>query len=252
MSNDKLRRQILFEAARMLYVRQESDYYRAKLKAGRRVCQGWVKPSDLPTDREIREEIQAMVRMNEAGRFAGEPQLRSAAARQDGSPTDDRELPEDRFELYRTLLTPLETVKQDPLRHPEGDALYHSLQVFEHARQARPYDEEFQTAALLHDVGKAIDPREHVRAALAELDGHITPRTAWFIEHHHEVAQLREGSLGVRARRRLEAHEDYDDLLLLAECDRAGRERGAQVPDIEEALEHLRQLAQEDDDAGGY
>ena len=43
--------------------------------------------------------------------------------------------------------------------HPEGDVLYHSLQVFELARDELPYDEEFLLAALLHDVGKAIDPQ---------------------------------------------------------------------------------------------
>src|SRR3954471_1964849 len=64
----------------------------------------------------------------------------------------------DRFELYRLLLAPLEGVKQNPRYHPEGDALYHSLQVFELARLERSYDEEFLLAALLHDVGKAIDP----------------------------------------------------------------------------------------------
>ncbi len=37
----------------------------------------------------------------------------------------------DRFELYRMLLLPLEEVKQSARHHPEGDALYHSLQVFE-------------------------------------------------------------------------------------------------------------------------
>ena len=68
----------------------------------------------------------------------------------------------DRFELYRMLLRPLEGVKQSPKYHPEGDALYHSLQVFELARDERGYDEEFLLAALLHDVGKAIDPSDHV------------------------------------------------------------------------------------------
>ena len=56
--------------------------------------------------------------------------------------------------------------------------LYHSLQVFELAREALPYDEEFLLAALLHDVGKAIDARDHVAAGLEALDGHITPRRA--------------------------------------------------------------------------
>ena len=102
----------------------------------------------------------------------------------------------DRFQIYQMLLLPLETVKQEPEYHPEGDALYHSLQVFELARDALPYDEEFQLAALLHDVGKAIDPRDHVAAALEALDGHITERTAWLIAHHMEAGALRDGTLG--------------------------------------------------------
>jgi hypothetical protein len=236
MSNDKLRRQITYEAARMLCARQESDYYRAKLKAARRICQGWVHRHDLPSDREIREEIQALARMSEGGFRADDAHEFSPVA----APETDR------FQVYQSLLMPLETVKQDPRWHPEGDALYHSLQVFKRAQEALPYDEEFQTAALLHDVGKAIDPREHVAAALAALNGHVTERTRWFIEHHMEAEQLREGELGARARRRLEAHEDFDELMLLSECDLAGRECGVEVPEVDEALAHLRDLAGED------
>lgn len=72
----------------------------------------------------------------------------------------------DQFDLFRLLLQPLERVKQDARYHPEGDALYHSLQVFELAREARAWDEELILAALLHDVGKAIDPADHVSAGL--------------------------------------------------------------------------------------
>ena len=50
-------------------------------------------------------------------------------------------------------------------------------------------------------------------------------------------------ALGVRARRRLEASEDFEDLLLLAQCDDQGRQRGVEVPDVEDALEYLRELA---------
>jgi hypothetical protein len=232
MPNDKLRRQIIYEAARLLVARQESEFYRAKLKAARRLGQSWVHPGDLPSDREIRDEIQAMARLAETGL---PPEI---AERLQPRPAIDR------FAVYHMLLVPLETVRQDPAQHPEGDALYHSLQVFELARQSLAYDEEFQSAALLHDVGKAIDPRDHVAAALEALDGHITDRTAWLIEHHLEARALREGTLGARARRRLETAPDYDDLVLLADCDRAGRQRGVSVPDVEEALEHLRALAQ--------
>ena len=149
----------------------------------------------------------------------------------------------DRFQIYQMLLAPLETVKQKAEYHPEGDALYHSLQVYELARDALPYDEEFQLAALLHDVGKAIDPRDHVAAGLEALDGHITERTAWLIAHHMEAGALRDGALGVRARRRLEAAENFDDLMLLCDCDRRGRQRGVEVQELEDALAELRELA---------
>ena len=54
-----------------------------------------------------------------------------------------------------------------------------------------------------------------------------------------------DGTLGVLSRRQLAASENYEELLLLAECDRAGRVRGAPVPDIPEALDYLRELAEE-------
>ena len=42
----------------------------------------------------------------------------------------------DRFAIYRMRLEPLESVKQNPRYHPEGDALFHSLQVFQLARES--------------------------------------------------------------------------------------------------------------------
>jgi hypothetical protein len=238
MSNDKLRRQIAFEAARMMCAGQEADCYQAKMRVARRLVKGWIKPADLPTDREIRDAIHALSRLGET---------RPGPV----SEVDDADVPVplDRFQVYRMLLAPLEMVQQKPERHPEGDALYHSLQVFALARDALPYDEEFQLAALLHDVGKAIDPRDHVNAALAALEGAITPRTAWLIENHSAAGALRDGTLGLRARRRLEASLDFDDLMLLCDCDRRGRLKGAIVPDVEEALEHLRDLADSDEAA---
>ena len=65
MTTSKLRRQIAWQAARLMYDRQESEYYRAKMKAAKICCKGWVKPRDLPSNSEIREEIQHMARMLE-------------------------------------------------------------------------------------------------------------------------------------------------------------------------------------------
>src|SRR5262249_25706224 len=57
----------------------------------------------------------------------------------------------DPYQVFRMLLLPLENVRQSARYHPEGDVLYHLLQVFELARERRPYDEEVLQAALLHD-----------------------------------------------------------------------------------------------------
>ena len=65
MNRSKLRRQITWEAARLMYSRQESEYYRAKMKAARLIGQGWVKPADLPSNAEIRDEIQSLARLYE-------------------------------------------------------------------------------------------------------------------------------------------------------------------------------------------
>lgn len=363
MTSDKLRRQIIFESARLMYTRQETEYYRAKMKAARKICRGWVKPSDLPSNAEIRDEIQRFAGLYEGdARLGSLRDMRLAALHvmrllrrykprligstltghvRRGSDIDihifpagiesvtacldeegydyhvehkrvrkhgeervfthihirDRftieltcyrpdqagyvfkssitgkameraslgdlealirsEYPDldldtalleaeqqvDRFQIYRVLLIPLEQVEQSKKYHPEGDALYHSLQVFDLARDEIPYDEEFQLAALLHDVGKAIDPKDHVAAGLHALEGFITDRTAWLIGTHMEAQRILDGSIGSRARRRLQSSPDYDELLTLARCDRDGRVPGAAAPELDEALDDLRELS---------
>lgn len=363
MNADKVRRQITFEAARMMYTRQESEYYRAKMKAGRKVCRGWVKPSLLPSNAEIRDELQRFVSLYEGDRrFDNLRDMRLTAWRmmqllkefkpkligstltgfvRHGSDVDihlfsssieaiagrldeqglpfhvehkhvrkngeertfthihvrekfpveltcyaadqahvpmkssvtgktmeranlqefeallqqeypDLDLQEatseldydiDRFELYRLLLIPLANVEQSKKYHPEGDALYHTLQVFGLAWEVRPYDEEFLLAALLHDIGKGIDPLDHVASGLEALDGMISSRTAWMIEHHMETHKILDGTIGARAWKRLQSHADYEDLILLGECDRGGRVPGADVMEVDEILDLLRDLA---------
>lgn len=362
MKTSKLRRQICFEAGRAMYFRHESEYYRAKQKAAARICKGWVKPADLPSNAEIREEIQSFARLHEGtartdnlqhmrltalrvmrllARFkpkligstltghvrqgsdidlhvfsdsleaitavlddqmlfydierklvrkhgearvfthihlkdtfpveltvyasdlvnfvfkssiTGKPIERASIAQLeqlmsveypelsvDESLRDMEDQP-DRFQLFYSLLLPLEEVKQHPKYHPEGDALYHSLQVFDLACDELPYDEEFLLAALLHDIGKAIEPRDHVAAGLEALDGFISQRTAWLIEHHMEAHKILDGTIGARAHRRMRENESYEELLLLCGCDRGGRQRGVQTIELEGAIEYVRDL----------
>ena len=127
---------------------------------------------------------------------------------------------------------------------PEGDALYHTLQVFELAKGVRPWDEEFLLAALLHDVGKGIDRYDHVAAGLQALDGLISPRTTFLIENHMLAHEYRAGTLGAKAKQRLEATGEMEDLLLLEEMDMGGRVPGAVVGTVDEAIAYLRELEQ--------
>src|SRR5438067_5726971 len=325
MALTKLRQAIALEAARLMYELVESEYFTAKRKAAKRLCRRGVKPEDLPSNAEIRDQIQVFARIHERDKrtehlremrlqalrlmrllrayrprligsvmtghvrkgsdidvhvFSDSVGLVTDLLEQEGYQFDVerkqvvkhgearvfthvhvharfnfeltiyaedkahyvfkssitgkaierasvRELEEllqreypglnlegeleareevvDPYQIYRMLLLPLENVKGSPKYHPEGDVLYHSLQVFELARDARPYDEELLLAALLHDVGKGIDRGRHVEAGLSALDGLITERTAWLIAHHMDAQALRNGTLGGKPKRELQA-----------------------------------------------
>ena len=362
MANSRLRRQIAWQAARLMYDRQESEYYRAKMKAAKICCKGWVKPKDLPSNAEIREEIQHMARMLEGDtneqrlfemriealrvmrilnafrtrligsvltghirsgsdidihvfcdslesvtgildshgfnyeverkrvvkdgerniyehvhikdRFeveltvyptrkssfvfkssiTGKPIERASEAQliplmENFYPDVDIELAieeseqkVDPYQLFYSLLLPLENVKQNPQYHPEGDALYHSLQVYDLACDANPWDEEFLLAALLHDVGKGIDPYDHVAAGVEAIFDFVTDRTLWLVENHMLAHKLHDKTIGARKRKRLAESENFDDLVLLGRCDREGRKQGIETTGLEEALEYIRTI----------
>ncbi len=256
-ADDRVRRQIAREAARRmlpllapeegadprrLREASESDFYTAKRKAAA-VLGHPVRPGDLPTDSEVREEVLALLEAREDA-----PESSEDGDEDDSEPGGIHRLSDhiDRFAIYKMRLEPLAAVKQNPRWHPEGDALYHSLQVFEKARQVRPYDEEFLLASLLHDVGKAIDPHDHVVAGLRALEGTLTERTSWLIEHHMDLMARPDRPMSPKLRAAIDASEYCDDLKLLRDLDEAGREPGAPVATVDEALAYLRGLESED------
>jgi hypothetical protein len=261
-ADDRLRLQIAQEAARRLLPRvapesgsgplddvSEAEYYAAKRKAaavlGRRV-----RPGDLPSDHEVRQAVVALARDRAEAERSGAPTVILEPEPAPDPSAVPRKLAEvlDRFELYRMRLEPLDAVKQGARSHPEGDALFHSLQVFELARLERPFDEEFLLAALLHDVGKAIDPADHIAAGLEALDGAISERTRWLIAHHRDARAAVDAAPAGRARRvpGVEADDEaIEDLLLLGRLDREGRVPGAPVPSVAEALDYLKGLEDE-------
>lgn len=141
---DKPRQRIAGEAARG--VAGGSDARRAMFRAARRVARGWVPDDRLPSQAEIAGDVQRRL-----------------------DPTAALEpLTGDRFAALTAVVGMLTTVRLNPATHPEGDALEHSLQVFEQVMAERPFDEELLTAALVHDVGRAFDRDRVVEAGLEE------------------------------------------------------------------------------------
>ena len=252
MADSKLRRQLAWRAARLMWLKQETDWFRARSRAIRELVRGRVPSADLPQHADIREqllrmEVESGVRGDLASPITGnshdsaeETPRSSKLSRESSHATPEAR---DRWALYAALLRPLENVMLPRRTHPEGDALYHSLQVFELARAELPYDEEFLLAALLHSVGQALDRLDPVGSGLAALEGAISERTAWLIAHLPDAHACLEGTIGGRARRRLEENESFDELMTLARCDREGRRPGARVVRLEEALAYVRQLA---------
>jgi len=130
------------------------------------------------------------------------------------------------------LLSALEGVAQDPVWHPEGDALFHSLQVFGHARRATD-DPDLLAAALLHDVGKGLD-RPHEEEGAELVAPWVSERVCWLVRHHLDL--LRDPR---RTRRRLRGSPQLRDLQQLRAWDVAGRDPEAWVPSVEEAVNHV-------------
>jgi predicted nucleotidyltransferase len=364
MSDQRLRRHIAIEAAKLMYERVEKEYYTAKRKAAAQLGVNFRhQPQHLPSNREIRDELEIIARMHEGEkRYDKLAEMRLAALRmmrllepfhprligsvvtghiRKGSDIDlhvfshnasaitdvldqhgyryeverkrvikhnterlfthihvpdrwtceltvyspelinyvfkssitgkaierasieelealiarehpdvdlrstDEEETIDPFMVWELLLKPLADVRQDSRWHPESDALYHSLQAFQIARDEYPYDEEMITAALLHDVGKAIDPHDHVAAGLEALEGTFTQREEFLIAHHMDAQKYHDGRLGQKLRTKLRASEWFDDLMTLRDIDDRARKPGMKVCTLEEALSFLREMREE-------
>lgn len=127
-----------------------------------------------------------------------------------------------------TWLGDLDGVPQDARFHPEGDALFHSLQVFERALDDRA-EGELLAAALLHDIGKAHGGRDH-DAIGAELLIGWPQRITWCVAHHLDLLRSPR-----QARSRLAGTLALRDLERLRRWDLAGRDPRARVREPEEA-----------------
>jgi predicted HD phosphohydrolase len=138
------------------------------------------------------------------------------------------------------LLLALDGVRQSPRYHPEGDALYHSLQAFELARRETD-DHALWAAALLHDVGKAVGSEEHDATGADMLDGLVAPRIVWLVRHHLDLLDS-----PAATKRRLRGTRALSDLVRLRRWDVGGRSPTATVLSAERALTLLFDSASEE------
>src|SRR5437867_3679089 len=66
MADERIRRQITLRAAQLMYERVETEYFTAKRKAARELgLDSRFRPRDLPSNREIRDEIQKLAELYE-------------------------------------------------------------------------------------------------------------------------------------------------------------------------------------------
>lgn len=131
------------------------------------------------------------------------------------------------------LLLALDRVPQDPRWHPEGDALFHSLQVFDLARRETA-DRSLWAAALLHDVGKAFACADHAEEGADVLAELVCPRIVWLVRHHLHLLRAPGAT-----RRRLRRTKALADLTRLRRWDVGGRSPEATVLRPEAAVELL-------------
>ena len=134
-------------------------------------------------------------------------------------------------EYLLSLLLALDGVIQSSKYHPESDALYHTLQVFEWAFNESD-DPELWLAALFHDIGKSVDSKYHCEVGEKMVSCLFSERVVWLIAHHLDLMKFPK-----KTKQRLANTRQLNDLECLRKWDLAGRDPFADVRGPEEALD---------------
>ena len=95
--------------------------------------------------------------------------------------------------LFNLIVT-CQGITQNKIRHPEADVYTHLIQCYNLAKNKfkKPYnneDKEFILAALLHDIGKIKQPRDHDKHGADMLNklNFIPKKTIWLVKHHINI-----------------------------------------------------------------
>ncbi|MFN0196517.1 MAG: hypothetical protein ACKVT0_07210 [Planctomycetaceae bacterium] len=209
----------------------DTDFIASSKQAATALTHRKLQSSDLPTLAEILSQIFLITGWFQQADAPMQPV--------EPVPSDAGTLSPDVIAFFRMLLNRLSSVHVDRAEHPEGDLLYHTLQVYELGVAEQDYDEEFLLACLLHDVGYAIDRREPIPAALEVIGRFLTPRTKFLIEHLPDASEYLKTR---KIRPSVRKSEHFEDLLLLARLNQRGRKIGVQTATVDEALNYIASL----------
>ena len=222
--HEKKRGRIAAEAARRLV--RGGDIRRSRIGAARRLAREWVPEDELPSSTDVTRELSRQRLVDDDDRSGGLMALIG-----------------DRFDKIAALVRPLAAVRLDATYYHVATLLDFTLLSFSYVEQRRPFDEELLTASLLVEAGRVIDRRRAIEAILDAADGLVSPRTVWLIEMRNAAIAYSAGTLGHRARHRLVAHADFDDVMLLAEAVRAEDAGEMNHRSLDQAVERLRALS---------
>lgn len=137
------------------------------------------------------------------------------------------------FDYLKQLLFDLEDVEQSRKYHPEGNALFHSLQVFELTLQCST-EPRLWAASLFHDVGKSVDSQRHCEIGNQMLSSVLNEDIVWLVEHHLDLMISPK-----KTQKKYSNQPKLNDLEILRKCDIKGRDPFARPMSVRSAVKLL-------------
>jgi len=144
------------------------------------------------------------------------------------------------------LLEMTRGIEQKIEHHPEVDVFDHSIQTMNWAFKETD-DTDLILAAMLHDVGKALNTLGHDQIGADWLEDFVSTKTIWLIRQHLRVWYLMTGKMKRKAKvRELIEHPWLPELVLLARWDKLGRNPNYVIKyNKEDIVERLNKLTEE-------
>ena len=151
------------------------------------------------------------------------------------------------LENTKTLIDLLEYTKgveQDPKHHPEGDVFVHSLQTLQIAFR-ETNDVDLILAAMLHDIGKRIDKKEHDKWGTKMLTDLVSVKTLFLVENHMRIKYYTDGRMKKLSKCQLLInHPWFLELIQLMRFDLLGRNPNKKMDyNKEKIIEKLNKCA---------